>query len=304
MIKRTLYFGNPAYLRLKEKQLKVMYPQEDKELASIPIEDIGVLVMDHQQITLSNALLSALIENNVAVIGCDNTHHPKGLFLPLEGHVLQSRRFKFQLQASEPLKKNLWAQTVHAKVYNQACLLELFGLNPKQLYALLPQIKTGDNENVESRAARIYWPLIARDKTFIRDRSGFPPNSQLNYAYAILRASVARALVSSGLLPALGMFHKNQYNAYCLADDVMEPYRPFCDQLVMNMYHTEKMESNNVSTGQKAEILKLLTADVKIGKRKSPLMLAVSRTTHSLSECFEGKRRKIIYPKFHEAPGF
>ncbi|MFW5983104.1 MAG: type II CRISPR-associated endonuclease Cas1 [bacterium] len=303
MIKRTLYFGNPAYLRLKEKQLKVMKPKEKEEAASIPIEDIGVLVMDHQQITLSNALLSALIENKVAVIGCNGSHHPSGLFLPLEGHILQSKRFKYQLQASEPLRKNLWAQTVHAKVLNQAALLDVFSLNAKQLYALLPQIKTGDSENVEGRAARVYWPLVTRDEAFVRDRYGFPPNSQLNYAYAILRAAVARALVSSGLLPALGIFHKNQYNAYCLADDIMEPYRPFCDQVVLNMYKRDELEFNELSKYQKAEILQVLTEDVKIGKRKSPLMVAISRTTNSLSECFEGKRRKIIYPKFYESAG-
>ena len=300
MIKRTLYFGNPAYLRLKEKQLKVMKPKETEEVASIPIEDIGVLLMDHPQITLSNALLAALIENNVAVIGCDSTHHPTGMFLPLEGHILQSKRAKHQLAASEPLKKNLWAQTVHAKVTNQARLLELSAVNAKQLHALLPQIKTGDSDNVEGRAARIYWPLITRDNSFVRDRHGFPPNSQLNYAYAILRATVARALVSSGLLPTLGIFHKNQYNAYCLADDIMEPYRPFCDQIIMNMHYNDEIEFNELTKMQKAEILKLLTTDVIIGKKKSPLMIAVSRTTHSLYECFAGERRKLIYPSFYE----
>jgi CRISP-associated protein Cas1 len=300
MIKRTVYFGNPAYLRLKNKQLKVMKPNENEESASIPIEDIGVIVLDHQQITISNGLLASLLENNVAVIGCDKTHHPTGMFLPLEGHILQSKRVKHQLAASEPLKKNLWAQTVYAKVKNQAKLLELSGVNAKQLHALLPQIKTGDSDNVEGRAARIYWPLITRDDTFVRDRYGFPPNSQLNYAYAILRAAVARALVSSGLLPTLGIFHKNQYNAYCLADDIMEPYRPFCDKIVLNMYNKEELEFNELSTEQKAEILKLLTEDVLIGKKKSPLMVAINRTTHSLYECYAGDRRKLIYPEFYE----
>lgn len=300
MIKRTLYFGNPAYLRSQNKQLKVMLPNEE-ETASIPIEDIGVILLDHPQITLSNALLANLLENNVAVIGCDNSHHPTGMFLPLDGHILQSKRFKYQLEASEPLRKNLWSQTVHAKVQNQADFLELSGINGKQLYKLIPQIKTGDSDNVEGRAARIYWPLITNNTSFIRDRYGFPPNSQLNYAYAILRATVARALVCSGLLPTLGLFHKNQYNAYCLADDIMEPYRPFCDQIVMNMYHEDELEFNELSKEQKAEILKLLTSDVLIGKKKSPLMVAVSRTTHSLYECFAGERRKLIYPRFYES---
>ncbi len=299
MIKRTLYFGNPAYLSLRNKQLRVNKPDEETTV-TVPIEDIGVMLLDHKQITVSNALLTALIDNNVALIACDHTHHPTGLFLPLEGHVLQSKRFKYQLEASEPLKKNLWAQTVRAKVVNQASLLEIFGISSKRLQPLIPQVKTGDSENVEGRAARIYWPLIAKDKCFLRDRDGLPPNAHLNYAYAVLRATVARALVSSGLLPTLGIFHKNQYNAYCLADDIMEPYRPFCDQAVMQMYYNGSIDYQGISQAHKIEMLKILTADVVIGQKKSPLMVAVNRTTHSLYECFSGKRRKLLYPKFYD----
>lgn len=304
MIKRTLYFGNPFYLRRKDKQLKVLKPKENIELASIPIEDIGVVLLDHPQITMSQALLSYLIDNNVAVISCNENHHPVGLFLPLDANSVQSERFKVQIEATEPLKKQLWSQTVAAKIYNQARLLERLDIDAKRLHALTPQIKSGDSENVEGRAARIYWSLLLRDEGFIRDRFGSTPNSQLNYCYAVLRATVARALVSSGLLPTLGIFHRNKYNAYCLADDIMEPYRPFCDEVVMEMYHNGELDSDGLTKEQKGNLLKVLTSDVEIGGRKSPLMVAISRTTSSLYECFEGVRRKIVYPEFYESPCF
>jgi CRISPR-associated protein Cas1 len=301
MIKRTLYFGNPAYLRRQDQQLKILQPKDKKELASIPIEDIGVMVLDHPQVTMSQALLSALIDANVAVISCNEKHHPVGLFLPLAGNSLQSERFKVQIDASEPLKKQLWAQTVGAKVENQAKLLERLGKDAKRLFAMLPQIKSGDSDNIEGRAARVYWQVLLGEDDFVRERFGKAPNSQLNYCYAILRAAVARALVSSGMLPTLGIFHRNKYNAYCLADDIMEPYRPFCDEVVLPMYYKGEFALDELNTEQKAKLLSVLTTDVEIAGKKSPLLVAISRTTNSLYECFAGDRRKILYPDFYES---
>lgn len=300
MIKRTLYFGNPAYLRRQDAQLKVLKPKEKTELASIPIEDIGVMVLDHPQVTLSQALLSYLIESNVALISCNEKHHPVGLFLPLDGNSVQSERFKVQLDASEPLKKQLWSQTVAAKVENQARLLERFDIDAKRLHALIPQIKSGDSENVEARAAKVYWSSLFENYDFVRERFGDVPNPQLNYAYAIMRACVARALVSSGMLPTLGIFHRNKYNAYCLADDIMEPYRPYCDEVVMQMFYDGELEDEELTKDQKAKILSILTTDVVFAGKKSPLMVGISRTTSSLYECFAGERRKIVYPEFYD----
>jgi len=300
MIKRTLYFGNPAYLRRQDGQLKVLLPKEKTELASIPIEDIGVMVLDHPQVTLSQSLLSYLIESNVALISCNEKHHPVGLFLPLDGNSVQSERFKVQLDASEPLKKQLWAQTVGAKIENQARLLERFDIDAKRLHALVPQIKSGDSDNVEARAAKIYWGALFENYDFVRERFGDVPNPQLNYAYAIMRACVARALVSSGMLPTLGIFHGNKYNAYCLADDIMEPYRPYCDQVVMQMFYDGELDDEKLTKEQKAKILSILTTDVVFAGKRSPLMVGISRTTSSLYECFAGERRKIVYPEFYD----
>ncbi len=298
MIKRTLYFGNPAYLHKNLMQLKVINPDDNSELGSVPLEDIGVVLLDHPQITLTHALMAALLERNVALISCDEKHLPVGLMLPLDGNTIQTERFRSQIDASEPLKKNLWAQTVKAKIENQAKVLQLAGIDNKRLLALLPLIQSGDPDNVEGRAASVYWKLLFEDLPFVRDRFGLMPNAHLNYGYAILRAIVARALVGSGLLPTLGIHHSNKYNAYCLADDVMEPYRPFVDWMVYNMLQNEEITGDDISKEHKAKLLGIATVDVQIDGKKSPLMVGLPRTTNSLVECFDGSRRKIIYPEF------
>lgn len=300
MIKRTLYFGNPAYLHKKDLQLKIAEPETRAEKATIPLEDIAVVILDHPQITITHALMAELIERNVALISCDGQHLPTGLMLPLDGNHVQTERFRIQIAASEPLLKNLWAQTVKAKIENQAGMLKRAGIESKQLQALVPQIKSGDPDNTEGRAAAVYWKLVYGEHGFTRNREGMEPNAQLNYCYAILRAIVARALVSSGLLPTLGIHHRNKYNAYCLADDVMEPYRPFCDELVYQMYSSGEIETEELTRPQKAKLLSVATCDVLIDGKKSPLMVALSRTTNSLFECFEGSRRKIVYPEFYD----
>jgi CRISPR-associated protein Cas1 len=197
MIKRTLYFGNPAYLHKKDRQLKITDPESQTDKGSIPLEDIAIIVLDHYQITITHGLISDLIERNVALISCDAKHLPSGLMLPLDGNHVQTERFRIQISASEPLMKNLWAQTVKAKIENQAAMLKRAGFEDKQLLALIPQIKSGDPDNTEGRAAAVYWKLVYGEHGFTRNRQGIEPNAQLNYCYAILRAMVASALVSS-----------------------------------------------------------------------------------------------------------
>lgn len=298
MIKRTLYFGNPAYLHKNIQQLKVVKPDDNSEMGSVPIEDIGVVLLDHPQITLTHALMAALLERNVAIISCDEKHLPVGLMLPLDGNTLQTERFTAQIEASEPLKKNLWAQTIKAKIENQAEVLQRAKIDNKRLLALVPQIQSGDPDNIEGRAASVYWKLLFDDLPFVRDRFGAMPNAHLNYGYAILRAIMARALVGSGLLPTLGIHHSNKYNAYCLADDVMEPYRPFCDWMVYQMVKHDEINGDEITKDHKTKLLSLASIDIQIDGKKSPLMVGLPRTTNSLFECFVGSRRKIIYPEF------
>ena len=305
MIKRTLYFGNPAYLKTKDEQLIIVLPTEivggqplPEETRTVPIEDIGVLIIDHQQITITQALITKLLSNNVALITCDNTHHPTGLLLNLDGHTLQSAKFQAQVEASVPLKKQLWQQTVTSKINNQAAMLESIRIPAKNLRNWANEVKSGDSDNHEAVAAAYYWKNIFPDfLEFKRYREGPPPNNLLNYGYAILRAIVARSIVASGMLPTLGIFHKNQYNAYCLADDMMEPYRPFVDKLVVNIVNLNG-KFLELTPAMKKDLLNLPAIDVIINEEKSPLMVAVQKTTASLAKCFEGKQRKILYPEF------
>lgn len=296
MIKRTLFFGNPAYLSTKNEQLHIAFP-DDKPDRTVPIEDIGMLVLENQQITITNGLLAKLTDNKVAVVSCNAQHMPEGLLLPMNGHSEQTERIRYQLEASLPLKKNLWQQTVTAKIYNQAGLLQEKGKNAQRLFHLAKNVSSGDTGNHEAQAAAHYWQHLFDIPDFNRGQGGIPPNNLLNYGYAILRAVIARALVSSGMLPQIGIWHRNKYNAYCLADDIMEPYRPYVDLVVCHIVENSD-DYHELTVDIKKELLAIPALDVQIDGQKSPLMVAASRTTSSLFECFAGFSRKIIYPDY------
>lgn len=308
MIKRTLCFSNPTYLSLKNAQLVIKLPEvENAEIPdaikhdlirTIPIEDIGVVVLDNKQITITQGVLEALLENNCAVLTCDNSHLPVGLMLPLCGNTTQNERFRAQLDASLPLQKQLWQQTIQQKICNQAELLkQKRNVEVRNMLVWAGNVRSGDSDNMEARAAAYYWknmfPYIPK---FVRDREGIPPNNLLNYGYAILRAIVARSLVSSGLLPTLGIHHHNRYNAYCLADDVMEPYRPYVDELVIKLMD-KGLNCTELTTTLKRELLLISIIDVKLNGQTCVLMNAVAQTTSSLYKCFNGELRKVIYPE-------
>ena len=297
MIKRTLFFGNPAYLSTRNEQIVIYYPDKEQDTKTVAIEDIGVIVLENQQITITNGLLEKLIHNNVALINCDQYHLPIGLLMPLNGHTEQSERFKNQINASAPLKKNLWQQTISSKIMNQAGVLKEKGIPMRKMELWAKEVTSGDTLNHESRAAVYYWQNLIQIENFTRGQKGIPPNNMLNYGYAILRAITARAIVSSGMLPTLGIFHRNKYNAYCLADDIMEPYRPYVDLIVCHIMETEDI-FEELTIDIKKQLLSIASIDVFIDGKNSPLMVAMSRTTNSLHECFEGKTRKILYPVY------
>jgi CRISPR-associated protein Cas1 len=306
MIKKTLYFGNPIYLSLRNSQLVLKMPDADKLEESfkreaertIPIEDIGVVVLDNRRITITTGAMEALLDNNCAIITCNSTNLPVGLMLPLSGNTTQSERFRNQIDASLPLKKQLWQQTVRQKILNQATVLNKnTGAIVKNMQVWANEVKSGDPDNYEARAAAYYWRNIFPTlPNFVRGREGEPPNNLLNYGYAILRACVARGLVGSGLLPTLGIHHHNRYNAYCLADDIMEPYRPFVDDLVINIIQ-QYPDYSELTLSIKAALLTIPSLDVMLDGKRSPLMIAVGQTTASLAKCFNGELRKITYPE-------
>lgn len=302
MIKRTLYFGNPTYLSMKLQQMVITLPSKDAgsekgEVRTIPIEDIGIVILDHRQITITQGLMEMLIDNNCAIITCGSNHLPVGLMLPLYGNTVQNERFRNQIDASLPLKKQLWQQTIQCKIANQAVMLKYAtGELHNNMFIWSENVRSGDTDNLEARAAAYYWKTIFPDRPdFTRGREEAEPNNLLNYGYAILRAIVARALVASGLLPTLGIHHHNRYNAYCLADDIMEPYRPYVDRIVYDI--VSEGGPVELTKEVKAKLLSIPTTEVQINGKRSPLMVAVSQTTASLAKCFNGESRKLVYPE-------
>lgn len=309
MIKRTLFFSNPAYLSLSNAQLVIKLPEveacrtfssemKQEFTRTIPIEDIGMIVIDNRHITLTSGIIAALLDNNSSIITCDDHSMPTGLMLPLACNTIQNERFRSQIDASLPLKKQLWQQTVIQKIANQSAVLSKnTSVECGCMRAWSKDVRSGDPDNLEARAAAFYWRnLFPEIPDFTRGREGDYPNNLLNYGYAILRAVIARSLVGSGLLPTLGIHHHNRYNAYCLADDIMEPYRPYVDQLVINIMHNNPCQEE-LNKQMKAELLTIPTIDVNIHGKRSPLMIAASQTTASLAKCYDGELRRIDYPE-------
>jgi len=295
MLYRSIYIGNPAYLKLKDKQLKVTDPESKEEKGSVPIEDIGLLMLDHYQITLSHQLIQELMKNNVILISCDERHLPLAGMLPFSGNSLFSERIKTQIEVSEPLKKQLWKQTIECKIQNQLKVLEQLDKYASPMYEYHKQVKSGDTTNMEGIAAQHYWKYLI-DNDFLRDRFGDYPNPFFNFGYGVLLSIMARALVDTGLLLVLGIFHRNKYNPYCLASDIMEPYRPIVDLLVMKwlQLHPEKQCLDKES---KTFLLQIATQDVNIEKLVRPLIVGVKMTASSLLKCYTGEKRQISYPE-------
>lgn len=292
MLKRALFFSTPYCLSLRNGQLIVHTREAPEMQQSVPIEDIGFVVLEHPQTSVTLPLLNALSDNNVAVIFCGENRLPNAMLMNLDSNKTQGESYRAQIDASEPLKKGLWRQIVEAKIRNQAALLGKLGRDGDKLKPYYRNVKSGDADNREGIAARIYWAeLFGRD--FVRAREGKAPNNLLNYGYTILRAAVARALMGSGLFPAFGIFHRNRYNAFPLADDVMEPYRPYVDCLVFGLHAEGRTQLTRETKG---ELLRLLFLDTRFGELLRPLEVGLTFTAASLAKCFAGTQKKVVYP--------
>ena len=292
MIKQTLMFTSPVLLSLKNHQLVIDF-KEEKASVTRPIEEIGFVVIEHPQVSITLPVLNELAENNVSVIFCDEKKMPKTMLMTLEGNSTLQESYKFQIEASTPTKKNIWKQLVESKIRNQAVLLNKVGKQGDVLKPFYMNVKSGDTDNREGVAAKEYWRLLF-DEGFKRKPEGETPNNLLNYGYTILRAAVARALVGTGLYPAFGVFHRNRYNAFPLADDMMEPYRPFVDEIVYHLYYDGAV--SELDTQSKGVLLRVLFSDVKMGKVTRPLENALSLTTASLLRMFKGETDKLSLP--------
>jgi CRISPR-associated protein Cas1 len=291
MIKRTILIENKA--AISTKNLQLIIKTEIKE-STVPIEDIGFLVIDNQEIYISIPAINLLIESNTALIVCNSNHLPNGMFLNLNSHHIQQEIFRNQIEASLPLKKQLWQQTIIEKIKNQGYLLEKITSSTNHFDYLANKVQSGDTTNMEGVAASQYWKSFF-EVDFKRERFGDYPNNFLNYGYAILRAATARALSGSGLLNTLGIHHKSKYNAFALADDIMEPFRPIVDEKVFELM--QNYNEQELNTKLKSELLQILTRTVYFKEEKSPLMVALQKTASSLQQCYSGDRKKIKYPK-------
>ncbi|AUC82209.1 type II CRISPR-associated endonuclease Cas1 [Lacinutrix sp. Bg11-31] len=290
-MKKTILVERKSKIQLKLLQLHI---ENEVRKATIPIEDIGFLVLDHAEIYISIPAINCLTQNNVAIIFCNEKHLPNGMLLNLNGHHIQQQLFKKQIDASLPLKKKLWEQTVKEKIKNQGFLLNTITGKENTFKYLASKVKSGDTTNMEGVAANFYWKSFF-SLDFKRERFGNYPNNFLNYGYAILRAATARALSGSGLLNTLGIHHKNKYNAFALADDIMEPYRPIVDEAVYSIM--ENYDEQELTTETKSILLQILTRTVYFKTEKTILMLGLQKTASSLQQCYTGERKKIKYPK-------
>ena len=299
MIARTLSFGSPGRLFVRDEQL--VYEDKNNERRTFPIEDLGFVLIESEQITLSATCLRKLSESNVATIICNATHTPSAQLFPFAAHSTSQETVSAQLAASDAVQGRLWRQIVRQKILNQASLLELLNApsEGRRLRTLANEVKNRDPANCEAQAARVYFQTLMPPHV-IRDPDGAWPNAPLNYGYAILRAAVARALVGSGLLCLKGIHHHNRYNPFCLADDIMEPYRPFVDQYVLGKVKPFDVPLQELTQPMRARLLQMLTCDVKMGNLKRPLMVALSYTTASLSRYYRGETDKLVLPSFLE----
>lgn len=292
MLKRALFFSTPYCLSLRNGQMIIHTREAPDMQKSVPIEDIGFVVLEDQQTSVTLPLLNALSDNNVAVILCGDNRMPNAMLMNLDSNKTQGESYRAQIDASEPLKKGLWKQIVEAKIRNQAALLRKLGRDGDKLKPYYMNVKSADADNREGIAARIYWSELF-GANFTRFREGTPPNNLLNYGYTLLRAAVARSIMGSGLFPAFGIFHRNRYNAFPLADDLMEPYRPYVDEQVYNLY---RQGYEQLTREVKSALLRVLFADTRFDNVTRPLEVGLTFTTSSLAKCFAGIRKKIAYP--------
>lgn len=295
MIKRIVEISSArTHLSIRHGQLVIK--DNGQEVSSIPCEDLGVLLVDHQATTYTHCVFTELLDKGAAIVLCAGNHHPAGMLLPIESNSLQTERFRQQIEAKEPVKKRLWKQIVRAKIKHQAKLVGKDSQVYKSLMALRERVRSGDPENMESQASRKFWPEYLQDVQFRRDINGLAPNNLLNYGYMVMRAAVARALCSAGLLPCLGIHHRNRYNAFCLADDLLEPFRGFVEAKVRDICYEDGVPEE-LTQPIKAKLLEVLYEPVTIARYKGPLMVGLHRTMASLVRCLAGEQKDIDLPR-------
>ena len=292
MIGRVVEIATDGCRLSRHRGLMTVRRRDGAEEGRVPLDDIGVLLCNAHGITYSNDLMTELARRGVAVVLCGSNYLPVAWLWPLEGHHVQALRMRCQLEASLPLRKRLWQAIVKAKIRQQVNVLELLAVSGGSLKELLPRVKSGDPDNMEAQAARRYWPLVF-SMDFRRDRYGSTPNGFLNYGYTVLRAATARAVVSAGLHPSLGIHHKNRNNAMCLVDDLMEPFRPMVDYAVATLVAEGQEE---MTPEAKRVLVEVLATDMSSDRGTTPLQTCLERAAQSLAQSFEEGKPALTFP--------
>jgi len=295
MNKRILYFGRSAHLCVKHEQLKVRIDDSEEERIFAPSE-IAYVEFDSPKVSITTAALNSMMQNDVVFLICNEKHLPVGMCLPLVGHTLQQKHQRAQLAASVPTNKNLWMQTVRAKINNQASVLEILEQPSQRLRQLARKVRSGDPDNLEGQAASYYWPRVFGNPDFRREPTGPTPNDMLNYGYAVLRALVARSLVMAGLMIYSGIHHSNQYNPFPLADDIMEPFRPLVDLWVVKWLE-ENPPSIVLHREIKAHMLQLPTLSLHHQGRHPDLLTTAATVSQNLARCYLNDVKTLDYPE-------
>ncbi|MCK9303484.1 MAG: type II CRISPR-associated endonuclease Cas1 [Bacteroidales bacterium] len=293
-MKQTLFFTNPTDLSLCNKQLEIkMTDKDDTKKVFRCIEDIGCIIVDNHSVHITIPLLNELVCRGVSVVFCNSNHFPTSMLMNLDSNVLQAKHFREQIEMGTVIKKQIWKQIIEAKIENQYRLLDKIGLQSSQLTAYSKNVKSGDSTNREGVAAKVYWKmLLGRD--FIRDRDGYPPNNLLNYGYSIIRSATIRALLGAGLYPLMGIFHRNYYNSFPLADDIMEPYRPFIDKKVYELYIAGE---NKITKIVKQSLIEILYEDIEYDGLSMSLLTSILRVSSNFLRMISGESKIMKYPK-------
>lgn len=294
MIKRTIFISSPMKLYVEHECLK-LENLDSGDKHQVPLIDIGIIELDYHTILLNNYLLKKAAELGIVIINCNDYHNPVGIFSPLFTNTLHTKVLKMQFKMKKPLKNQIWKELIKSKIENQAALLEYFGKDFGLVAQLAKEVKSNDNTKREGVAASYYWKyLLGLD--FKRERYGKPPNAFLNYGYTLIRSTITRALVSSGLHPSVGVHHKNQYNHYCLADDLIEPFRIFCDKLVYENID-EFGQKEELTKEDKIKLLEVINTETTIEDKVYPLQLAVKETVVSYLRSIENNKVELKLPK-------
>jgi len=293
---RGLHISRAAHLSLDNSRIKLRFlevEEDGRDPLFFPIEDVAWIILDHARSTLSARVIAACMESGTPIVFSDQRHHPCGMALPFHQHFAQPEVARLQVSVSQPLRKQIWAQIVKAKIANQAQTLR-YQQEPESsvLAKMVQHVRSGDPKNVEARAARFYWSQLFRD--FTRSDESDIRNAMLSYGYACVRAAIARAVAATGFIPSLGLHHDGHLNAFNLVDDLIEPFRPIVDRAVAEHLAERDMEEEQLTLEDRQAMAAVLSRDVVVAGNQFTLLNATETAVESLRRAMQQKDAMLL----------